>query len=48
MENENIGKEKIEKARTEISEMLLLLSDENIIWLRCFLDEYFFEKEYEN
>ena len=48
MEEKIIKKETIEKARTEISEMLSLLSDENIIWLRCFLDEYFFGKECEN
>ena len=46
MENENIIDEKtIEKARTEISEIVSLLSDENVIWLRSFLGEYFFEKE---
>lgn len=46
MENEKIIDEKtIEKARTEISEIVSLLSDENVIWLRSFLGEYFFEKE---
>lgn len=46
MEEEKIIDEKtIEKARTEISEIVSLLSDENVIWLRSFLGEYFFEKE---
>lgn len=46
MEEEKIIDEKtIEKARTEISEIVSLLSDENVIWLRSFLYEYFFEKE---
>lgn len=34
----------IEKARTEIYEMLLLLSEEEISWLRSFIYDYYFNK----
>ena len=45
MEKRIIEKEAIKKARAEIFEIVSLLSDENVIWLRSFLDEYFFKKE---